>query len=93
MNDIKLDSIVIRNDEIAFAQMDGEIVMMNVDTGYYYNLGKLGSVIWYQLEDAIEVKALVQNLMDSYQVCRKECEEDVIGFLRELKQEGLIIVK
>lgn len=93
MSLITRNSIISRNGDITFGELEGEIVMINIEIGKYFNLGNTGSVIWHRLDRPMSVEALVQNLMDEYQVDEEQCERDVIGFLNELNKEGLIIVK
>jgi len=93
MDQIIKETIITRKEEIAFADMDGEIVMMNLEKGNYYNLGKTGSVVWNMLEKPISVETLIQDLLEKYYVTRQQCEEEVLFFLNELKKEGLIIIR
>src|SRR5574340_444318 len=42
-----LDRIILRpSDDVQGANMDGETVLLNVSTGRYYTLNRVGSVIW-----------------------------------------------
>jgi len=90
MEAITLESVISRNTEIVTADMDGETVMMNIETGKYYNLGKMGSVIWAMLEAPLSVEALVGKLLNKYDVGRVQCEREVLAFLVETYREGLI---
>jgi hypothetical protein len=86
-------SMITRKEEITASNMDGEIVMMNIETGNYYNLGKTGSVIWTLLENPITVDALIEKLLKKYHVSRQQCEDEVMAFLNEVYIEGLIMVR
>jgi hypothetical protein len=90
MEVITMDSVIARNAEIVTADMDGETVMMSVETGKYYNLGKTGSVIWSLLGEPLSVEALVGKLLDKYDVAREQCEKEALAFLAETYREGLI---
>lgn len=90
MNRISLDTVVARKAGQITADMDGEIVMMSLDTSRYYNLGKTGSVIWSQIESPSPVGEIVLNLLKEYDVPRQQCEAEVIAFLEELQNEKLI---
>ncbi len=93
MDHIILDNIITRKDEVAAANMDGEIVMMNIETGNYYNLGKTGSIIWNMLESPISVETLIHGLMEKYNVTQQQCEVEVLSYLNELRGEGLIVIR
>ena len=43
---IQLDSIIVRNVELLDSEIDGEIVMMNIESGKYFGMNKVGSEIW-----------------------------------------------
>lgn len=90
MGDISVHSIVSINKEIVTAEMDGETVMMSVETGKYYNLGKMGSVIWGMLGEPSAVDSIIENLLEKYQVGREQCEVEVLSFLKQTHKEGLL---
>lgn len=72
------------------SDMDGEKVMLNVDKGKYYNLGEVGGVIWDLLGEPKAVSELISYLVSDYDIEQAECERQVIAFLGQLLDEGLI---
>jgi len=90
MSDITIDSIVSSNKKIVTAEMDGETVMMSIETGKYYNLGKTGSVIWGMLKEPTGVGNIIDTLLEKYQVGREQCETEVLAFLGQMYREGLL---
>jgi hypothetical protein len=90
MSDITVNSIVSCNKEILAANMDSEIVMMRVETGKYYSLGKMGSVLWSMLESPVSVQSIIDTLLDKYQIERDQCEKEVLEFLNQASREGLL---
>ena len=93
MEGLSLDSTVARNAEIVTADMEGETVMMSIENGKYYNLGKMGTVIWGLLENPLTVEALICKLLDVYDVERERCERETLSFLRDLLREGIVAVR
>ena len=45
------------------SDMDGEKVMLSIQSGKYYNLGKLGGEIWELMKEPISIEALVATLL------------------------------
>jgi hypothetical protein len=90
MNEITLQSIVSAKKEIVAADMDGDTVMMSIEAGKYYNLGKMGGVIWKMLESPVSVATLITKLLERYEVTREQCETEVLSFLNSVNQEGLL---
>jgi hypothetical protein len=89
---INLDSLVQRNPKLIANQMDGEIVMMSIDNGEYYGLDEVGSRIWELLESQVLVSSLIDSLMVEFNVSKEECERDIVDFLSELFEKGLLLV-
>ncbi|MFJ7934431.1 lasso peptide biosynthesis PqqD family chaperone [Sporosarcina sp. NPDC096371] len=72
------------------SDMDGEKVMLSIQSGKYYNLGEIGGEIWELLEEPTSIEKLVTTLQSRYDVEQAECEEHVIAFLTQLLDEDLV---
>lgn len=90
----KLDShsIVQRVEDLAAAPMGDELAMMDLDTGKYLVLDRIGAVIWEELSEPVRVGDLIARLEARYDVTRERCAADVTNFLRQLDEKGLIRV-
>lgn len=93
VKDISTESIVSQSKGNVASDMDGERVLMSLKNSKYYNLGKLGGVIWDLIETPTLVNAVVTTLTAEYDVDSRECEEQVFAFLGNLNKEGLILVQ
>jgi Coenzyme PQQ synthesis protein D (PqqD) len=74
------------------SDMGGEKVMMNIQQGKYYNLGETGGAIWELIKTPITIQELVGKLLSEFEVDQYECEKQVLSFLENLKNEGLVKV-
>lgn len=81
---------VVRNPDPISADLDGEVVILSVDNGQYYNMNEVGSRIWTMVERPITVAALIDLLVGEFEVERETCQEEVLAFLRELHADGLV---
>lgn len=82
-------TLMQRKVEIMTADMKGDTVMMDVETGKYYNLGDVGGRIWELLETPITLGALADRLIQEYEVSRETCIKDITPFLQALLERGL----
>ncbi|MEH7545751.1 lasso peptide biosynthesis PqqD family chaperone [Neobacillus vireti] len=89
---ISLNSIIAQTEGNVVSDMDGEKVMLSIESGNYYNLGGLGGEIWDLIMEPIEINQLVNTLLLSYQVEKEECEHHVLSYIEQLNKEGLIRV-
>lgn len=85
------ETIIQRNIEILTSDLDGEKVMMSIQFGEYYGLGKTGSFIWDHIEKPIKIKDLVDLITSKYDVEKDKCLTDITPFLNELIEKQLII--
>ena len=72
--------------------MDGELVMMSIDKGAYYGINNIGSYIWNLLENEITVLAIIDNICGAYEVEAKEANKDIMSFLKNLVEHGLVMI-
>ena len=89
---IKTESYIKRNKEVFASEIDDEVVMMNVDTGKYYGMDTVGSRIWELIAEEIQVREVINKLMEEYDVGEEQCEKDVLEFLNELYENKLVQV-
>jgi hypothetical protein len=70
--------------------MNGETVMLSVRNGKYYNLGETGGAIWRCIGTSSTVLEVVRAIAAEYNVEQDVCEEQVLSFLEQLLEHGLI---
>ena len=87
------DDYVNRNSEVFASEIDDEVVMMHIKTGKYYGLDDIGSRIWELMENKIQVKTIIEQLLKEYNVDEQECEKDVLELLEQLESNNLIEVQ
>jgi len=64
------------------------IVGGNVNASKIFNLNETGTYIIKKLMDDVEIEDIIKAMLDEYQVDRKTLEEDLNGFIKELKKRG-----
>jgi hypothetical protein len=90
MSVIGMQSRFERNPDLAWTTMDDEVVMMSVERGEYSGLGGVGSRIWELLADPLTTSEICVRLVAEFEVDAETCETDVVEFLEQLLQGGLI---
>jgi len=92
-NHIKLDTVVKRSQGLVSNDMDGETVLLSVESGRYYGMDAVGTRIWDLIEQPRVVAALCDVLQEEFDVEREQCRRDVLSYLDELRAERLIEVE
>ena len=86
-------TMVVRNDGLVEAEVENEIVALNVETGTCYGLNPVGSRIWRLLAVPIRISDICAKLLAEYKVESDACERQVLDLLEELRAEGLITIR
>jgi coenzyme PQQ synthesis protein D (PqqD) len=72
------------------AEVDGEAVLLNVDSGVYFGLDGVGTDIWRLLGRGLSEHEIVSELLDDYDVERHRLATDVAAFLDDLRRHSLV---
>ena len=87
------ESYVARPDGIASKVLDGEAVVIDLDTGVYFGLNTTGTVLWVLLEaGARAADELAGGLAAAYGQAPDAVLADVRFFLDGLVRDGLLVV-
>jgi hypothetical protein len=68
----------------------GEAAILNLKTGVYYGLDRVGAFIWNLLKEPRTVGWLRDAVLAEYEVGAERCERDLVELLARLESEGLI---
>ena len=87
---LSLTTLVVRNPSLVEAEIDREVVTLNIETGNCYGLNSVGSRIWNLLAAPIRARDVCTKLIAEFEVEPNTCEREVIELLQQLRAEGLI---
>jgi hypothetical protein len=89
---ITIEDVIVRKAGVDAADMDGEIVMMDIDRGKYYCFNSVGSRIWELIEKPLSVMVVIDTLLKEFDVNAEICQEEVLSFLGRVQNEELFTV-
>ena len=78
------DSVVIRD-------LDGESVLLNIESGMYFGLDRIGTRVWQLLEEHGNVDAIVRVLEDEYDADAETLRADTEALIAALVEKRLIV--
>ena len=87
---VSLESVMTRNAAMIFTDLDDTVVMMDADKGMYYELDPVGARIWNLIETARSVAQVCDRLVEEYDVTPDVCRRDVLRFLAQACEWGLV---
>ncbi|WP_017811551.1 lasso peptide biosynthesis PqqD family chaperone [Paenibacillus shenyangensis] len=89
---INSEQKITQNSNYIASDMNGEKVMLDIESGKYYNLGAIGGRIWDISENPVTVDEIVAVLLQEYDVAQDVCKQQVSVFVEKMLQEGLVEV-
>lgn len=79
-------------DHILFRELDGEGVLLNLQTGEYYGLNRIGAEVWRALSARQSVDKIHAKLLDRYEVSAERLWGDLEALIHEMNAKGLVTV-
>ncbi|MBB4635668.1 PqqD family protein [Longimicrobium terrae] len=76
-------------EDILAAHLEGEAVLLNMETKNYYRLNETAAVVFKGLERGLGREALVDDLCAKFDVERADAAEAVEALLADLAARGL----
>jgi hypothetical protein len=79
------------NEKIVFKEIDGQIVLINLQSGFYYSLNKTGTLVFRMIKERQEVPDIIRNLCDTYGLPQEDVRLDLEGYLNALFDEKILV--
>jgi len=86
---LTLDDAVTLSDDAVFRELDGEAVVLNLETGMYYGLDAVGTVIWRAVESSGTLRHALDRVLDQFTAERAAVEADLLELAGQLLEKGL----
>jgi len=81
-----------QNKEVIQSRIGDEIVMLDVESGFYFGLNSVASVIWDMMKVEVDLETMVGELMREFDVDKSTCELDTIELLSHMLEKKIIRV-
>ena len=84
-----LNSVVTINPDVTFRELDGEMVILNLETGIYFGLDAVGARTWRLIEDHGSLGVVLTALRSEYDALPSVLERDLLELVDHLCAKGL----
>jgi hypothetical protein len=85
-------SLKVNHPQVVCETIEGEVVIIHLETGCYYSLSKTGAAIWNAIERQVDSNTLIQKMTQVYSGTPEEISVAVFEFLDNLKLKSLIVL-
>ncbi len=77
---------------IVHRDLEGELVLLNLNTGVYFGLDPVGTRIWHLLQNRLSLQQVLNTLLLEYEVTEAQCRQDLLNLIAQLLGTGLVRV-
>ena len=91
MNDLKNKSfkLIIKT---AVSRTDNSSILLNLNSGSYYELNDVAHLIVQNLNNSISFKEIKEIVIESFDIEEDKCEKDILSFLQNLIERDFLEV-
>lgn len=80
-------------ENVLIRELEGESVLLNLDTESYFGLDDVGTRMWSALTSSETIEASYEHLVGEYDVSNKQLRKDLESLVKELIEHGLVEIE
>lgn len=80
------------NDDVLFQELQGEAVLLNLKTGVYFGLDKVGTRVWQLMGQNEELSGIRTAILYEYDVTEEQCSQDLLDLIGKMQEQELVII-
>jgi hypothetical protein len=91
LNQDSLDCVAtINNENVVSRELEGEAVILNLESGVYFGLNGVGTRIWALIQEHGSLRKVLEAMQMEYEVTPQELESDLLQLIDQLQARGLV---
>lgn len=87
---ISLQQKVTISSEVLSQEVDGETVLLDLNSENYFGLDEVGTRIWQLLNEGNDLQHVLNTLLAEYEVDEQQLKKDLQDHITQLVDAGLI---
>jgi ornithine carbamoyltransferase len=88
-----LNSKITFADTVFAQEVDGEMVLLDMNSENYFGLDGVGTDIWQAIQENNSLEDVFTALLTQYEVEEEVLKKDLLAFVEKLQESGLIKVE
>jgi len=88
-----LDQSVHVAGDVVFRELDGEAVILNLESGVYFGLDAIGTRIWQLCQEHSSIRLVWEAMQKEFDESADTLQTDLLAFIDELSVRGLVTIQ
>lgn len=93
MPDVSLESRVTVAEDTVFRELDGEAVILQLESGMYYGLDPVGTRLWQLIDQHGQLQPVYDAALREFDVEPAQLRSDLLALVSELAGKQLVVVR
>ena len=89
---IRDDDLISRNVSVVGADAADEAILIDIDSGYFFQLNKSAARIWTLVEQPRSFADVCAALQAKFAIPPETCRSDVADFVADMQDRGLLTI-
>ncbi|TFH50985.1 MAG: PqqD family protein [Lysobacterales bacterium] len=85
--------IVVPSPEVLAQELDGEAVLLNLDSECYFGLDDVGTRVWQHLLEHRRLERVCEEMRKEYEVDESSLRADILRLVEELIEAGIVTIE
>jgi len=81
------------NEGVLFQELQGEAVLLNLNSGIYFGLDAVGTRMWQLIVEHERLAPVVQSVVAEYDVSESQSAADLLALVAKLQEQGLVTLR
>lgn len=90
---VTLDSVVKITDDVIFQELEGEAVLLNMQSEIYFGLNGMGTRIWQLLKTHGRLRSISETILNEYDIDEEQLGNHLCEFIDKLHSKGLVVLE
>lgn len=78
-------------EQVLFRDLDGESVLLHTESGQYFGLDEVGTLIWSRIAEGDSLSLIEETILEEYDVVAERAHDDLMRIVEELCANGLLV--
>lgn len=80
----------MKGEHVTWKALEGESVLLNLETGVYFTLNETGTAAWELFDGATSLATIGEALCTRFDVLPEQARQDLLDLTHTLLKEGLV---
>jgi hypothetical protein len=76
-----------------YTTLGSESVVLELQAGTYFGMNEVGTAVWSFLQQSRQVADVIEYVVNNYEVSAEVAEAEILSFLQNLLEKGLVVVE